>query len=231
MAGNLKGKNKDELVRMIQSLRSQVDTLTTEKKTLVDENTELKKVFDVISLQNERILKLEKDFHRNLQYQRRDTVEISGIPKAVDVKDLEAEVIKVYEAAKVKVHGQSLRPSDIQACHRIGKKKETTIVKFVSRKFAFEGLVNGRNLKDNNVYGNGCKLYINTSFCDAYRHLNFLIRGIKGKKLINHYKVRKGTNMIQIKEGEDYYEIEHVDDLVALGLYTPEPEKGDQSDE
>ena len=179
-------------------------------------------MFEVISQQNERILNLEKDFHRNLQYQRRDTVEISGIPKTVDVKNLEAEVIKIYDAAQVKVHGQSLRPSDIQASHRIGKKKETTIVKFVSRKFAFEGLVNGRNLKDNNVYGPGTKLYINTSFCDAYRHLNFLIRGIKGKKLIHHYKVRKGTNFIQIKEGDDYFAIEHVNDLVALGLHKPE---------
>ena len=132
------------------------------------------------------------------------------------MENLEAEVVKIYNAAEVKVHGQSLRPIDMQACHRIGKKKETTIVKFASRKFAYGGVVIGRNLKDKNLYGQGKNVYINTSFCDTYRHLNFLICGLKGKKLINHYKVRKGINLVQIKDQEDYHEIEHLNDLIRL---------------
>ena len=189
MAGNaaaLKGMNKNDLVQLVQSLKTQVSDLNSANKTLVDENADLKKVFDLMSKHNDRLEKLEKEFNRNLQYQRRDTIEITGIPKTIPVEDLETEVIKIYNAAQVTVHGQSLRPLDIQACHRIGKKKEVTIVKFVSRKFAYGGLTNGKNLKDAGVYGEGTNVYINNSFCDQYRHLNFLIRGIKKNKLINH---------------------------------------------
>ena len=221
-AATLKGMNKNDLVQMVQSLQTQVDDLNSVNKTLVVENAELRKVFDIMSKHNERLEKLEKEFNRNLQYQRRDTIEITGIPKAIPVEDLETEVVKIYNAAMVKVHGQTLRPLDIQACHRIGKKKEVTIVKFVSRKFAYGGLVSGKNLKGVGVYGAGTNVYINNSFCDQYRHLNFLIRGIKKNNLIHHYKVKKGTNLIQVREGDEYQEIEHFNDLVRLGLVNPD---------
>ena len=45
------------------------------------------------------------------------------------MKNLEPEVVKIYDYTELKVNGQSLRSLlHIQACHRIGKEKKTTIV-------------------------------------------------------------------------------------------------------
>ena len=63
-----------------------------------------------------------------------EIVLISGIPADIEQRNLEDEVIKIYDEIDAKVHRKSLDHFDMEACHRIGK-KDTVIVQFVNRKF------------------------------------------------------------------------------------------------
>ena len=129
--------------------------------------------------QTTKRLKLEREQNKHLQYTICDSVEIHGIPTNIPQGQLEDEVIKIYNAAKIDIHGQSLRKIDMQACHRIGRKQEKTVVKFLNRKFSVEELYNGKNLQ---LYGS--KVFINNSFCEEFRHLNYIIRKLKSDERI-----------------------------------------------
>ena len=152
-----------------------------------------------------------------LQYSRRDSIEISGIPQTVQQKDLEGETIKILQAAKVQVHGNHADVMDIQACHRVGK-KGATIVKFVNRKFARESLYCGRNLKGNKLYGANSQIFINNSFCPEYKYLNYLVRKAKKDNLVFRWKVRNGITSVQMEDGSDFIEVTHKNDLITLGI-------------
>ena len=62
----------------------------------------------------------------------------------------------------MKVEGENITKKEICAVHRIGKEKATTIVRVVNRKFAWQALISGKNLKDSKRYGEG-NIYINHS--------------------------------------------------------------------
>ena len=68
------------------------------------------------------------------QYDRRNNIEVSGIPDSVGDNNLEEKVISVF--ANV---GIDVKFNNIEACHRIGKSRNSskkTIVRFTNRKFA-----------------------------------------------------------------------------------------------
>ena len=210
----LNSMKKNELVGMIMKLHDH-------NVELQSENADLKKLQTLIINQNERLERLEKSYYSNLQYQRRGTIEISGIPLTVSQENLEQEVINIYKAADALVDGKLLEKSQIQACHRVGK-SGVTICKFVNRKYAVQGLYNERNLKDKNLYGVGSKIYINASFCKEYRHLNYLIRNAKKANRINRFKVKHGVNMVQLHADDDFVEITHKNDLIRMNIIDSE---------
>ena len=200
---NLNNLSKGKLIDMIKSLKL--------------ENSILKEMHEHMAKSNERLERLEREQFKHFQYQRRDTIEISGIPTTVNQADLEKEVVKIYNAARVAVNEKKLEVHQIQACHRIGR-KGVTICKFVNRKYATEGIYCGRNLKNCTLYG-GSPVYINHSFCNEFRHLNFLIRKAKGAGKLYRYKVKHGVNFIKVGEDDDdFVEISHKIDLVNLGI-------------
>ena len=201
-------KNKSDLIKMINTLR--------------EENESLKALQALYLKQSERIEKLERQFYLNQQYQGRNTIEVTGIPETVAQNQLENEIVKIYAAAQVVVDGDALERKDIQACHRIGK-KNVTICKFVNRKFANEGLYNGKNLKGKDLYGNKSQIYINNSFCDEFRHINCLIRKAKKNNNIFRWKVKHGVNFIKVNEDdEEFLEVSHINDLVNLNIVEEE---------
>ena len=126
----LEKMKKAELVELVLQLKAEKEAIQEDRKHLGD-------------LTN-RIVELERSQFLYEQYGRREAIEITGIPTDIEVNKLEDEVIKVYNTANVQVFGRGLRKEDISACHRIGKKQETTIVRFINRKFAFAGLVNSK---------------------------------------------------------------------------------------
>ena len=129
---NLNSLTKKELIELINGLRT--------------ENSVLKELQTYMNQSNERLEKLEREQNRHIQYQMRDTIEISGIPTSVKQNDLEGKVLKIFETAGVEVNGYKLDYYQIQACHKIGK-KGVTICKFVNRKFANNAIYSGKNLK------------------------------------------------------------------------------------
>ena len=192
---------KSDLINLVLQLKTEKEALEAERKILCD-------------VEN-RVVALERRQYLHEQYGRRESVEISGIP-VVENQNLEDEVIKVYNEAKVNVFGRQLKKEDISACHRIGKKQETTIVRFVNRKFAFAGLVNGKNLKDSELYNNS--IYINNSFCKEFGKYGFFIRRLKQKKDIFGYRIRNGVYQIKVTQNDEFVEISHVTDFALHNL-------------
>ena len=131
---------------------------------LKDEVFKLKS--DFMRVTELRLYHLERNQNMYEQYGRRESFEVTGIPVHIgkdNPEELEAEIIAIAKEAKVLVNRQPLKASDICAVHRL-KNKKTTIVRVVNRKFAFQCLVNGKNLKDTKRYGAGNNIYINNRY-------------------------------------------------------------------
>ena len=87
-----------------------------------------------------RVLSLEISGNHLEQYGRRNNLEITGISDDVSDENLEGKVIEVLNEIQVDVSR-----SDIEACHRIGKSKNSSkkiIVRFINRKYAKNALLN-----------------------------------------------------------------------------------------
>ena len=213
---------------MAESTLFDEKTLKEFKKVhLIELVLELQKEKTALSIQGEtiqkldsRVVQMERSQFLYEQYGRRESIEISGIPPAIgkDKKtdDLENAVIDIFHEAGAQVHGNQLTQDQISACHRIGK-KGITIIRFVNRKFAWEGLSKGKNLKGTTLYGNTA-IYINNSFCREFSFYGFVIRDLKRKKLIDGYKVISGVYHIKKLGGEKYEEISHSSDFATLNL-------------
>ena len=115
---------KDKLVSIIFELQRKVEELNS---------------FKVIE---KRVEKLERTQFSQLQYERRDTIEIDGIENDVNQEDLENTTLAV-----LKDIGVNCDSSSIQACHRLNK-RGTVITKFSNRKLAAAAVHNRKKLRD-----------------------------------------------------------------------------------
>ena len=99
-------------------------------KKLQDENAQLKET--IANLQHKVII-LETATNSVEQYDRRNNIEITGIPDDIEDKNLEHSVIEIFKAADIQISH-----NDVEDCHRIGKPKgnsKKTIVRLVNRKY------------------------------------------------------------------------------------------------
>ena len=77
------------------------------------------------------------------QYNRRNNLEIQGIPSNVSDDALEDKVIDIFHSLNI-----NMSKNDIEDCHRLGKADlKNTIVQFVNCKFCYEALDNKLNLR------------------------------------------------------------------------------------
>ena len=106
-------------------------------------------------------------------------------------------------------------PEDISACHRIGKKGKT-IVRFVNRKFANEGLYKGSNLKGKKLYST--PVFINNSFCKEYSYYGYIIRRLKFNNMIGGYKIKNGIFQVKTLGNENFKEVSHISDFSKLNI-------------
>ena len=135
-------------VEKIDSLQSSIKKFESELGIVKSVNTALAK----------SVRSLQVKLNQSDQYSRRDTVEISGVPK--DSIDLENKTIKLFEKIDVTVV-----PSDIVACHPL-KREGTVIVKFVNPKNAESVIKNRKKLRKSDttsVWGTNCVNFINPS--------------------------------------------------------------------
>ena len=201
---NLGNLSKERLIEIILSVNEKNEKLKDDYQKII----------------NLRLYHLERDLNMSLQYSRRDTIEITGIPPVIEDQDLEKEVIEIFRDAKVVVDKQPIKASDIQACHRLNKKGKT-IIKVVNRKFVEDALRKGKHLKGNKRFGVTTQIYLNDSFCPEFGFLNYAVRRAKKKEVIFAYKVRNGITHVQKNEGGKYVQIGHVIDLENLGIEIP----------
>ena len=201
-AAQLNKFKKDELIELIFQLQK-------EKNIIKLESEAMKSITD-------RVTELERSHYLYMQYGRRESVEITGIPDEIEQNNLEDEVLNIYTEAKVEIFGRRLEKSDIAACHRVGK-KGVTVVRFVNRKFANEGLYCGKNLKNTRIYGNS-PVYINNSFCREFKKYGYIIRKLKNNKQIDSYKIKHGVYNIKKDPYGPLVEIAHLNDFEKCGI-------------
>ena len=112
----------------------------------------------------------ERQCSKNAQSSRRECVEVVGLPSSIEDKDLEPTVCRVLQHIGVGITGEG-----IEACHRLNKQSDRTIVKFSRRKdceHVMQKKSELRKLKPSKLdLPNGAKLYINESLCPYYRGL------------------------------------------------------------
>lgn len=194
----LKKVTKDDLVGYIRSLRNKVEELCSYKNIA------------------EQVNRLQRSHVKLLQYNRKDSIEIHGVPEELP-DELENTCIDLLSEIGVKVskHG-------IQACHRL-KNKANVIIKFINRKDADAALYNRGKLKTLNKERfnlNGKSIYINESLCRPYQFLTYKARSAFKKKKISSYNFWKGKLTVKVDNNE--FVISHIDDLINLNLATAE---------
>ena len=204
----------DQMIRIVMTLKEEND-----KFRMLSEEVAVKKY-------DERLERLERELNLTKQYERRNTIEISGIPLTVADNDVENEVLRILKVAKAKVGSKLPGQFDIQAAHRKGR-KGTVLCKFVNRKFAQAAIWNSRNLKDAAIFNgdngdiaNG-NVYINQSLCPEFGFLHYAVRKGKYNSEIHSYKVKHGVMFICKVENGTLIEISHVNDLTRNNITVP----------
>ena len=152
-------------------------------KKLQDENAQLKET--IANLQHKVII-LETATNSVEQYDRRNNIEITGIPDDIEDKNLEHSVIEIFKAADIQISH-----NDVEDCHRIGKPKgnsKKTIVRLVNRKYCKQILYNRRKFKnfDGSKIGmSNTKIFVNENLTNYNHQLAFNCRKLKREKLIS----------------------------------------------
>ena len=117
---------KESMTKSISDLTSEIQKLTGVVTGLESEVSILRRVNDELQKQ---LISTERQCWANAQYLRRECIEVAGIPSTVSDDNLENKVLKIFDKLRVPIN-----PNNIEACHRIKKGSDRTIVKFNKRK-------------------------------------------------------------------------------------------------
>ena len=170
---------------------------------------------------SEELEKTESICHSTDQYQRRNNIELSGIPKDLDGKILEDVVIDLVNKL-IKEPGQpseddsyNIGPGDIEACHRIMTKNKdgvkNTIVRFTNRKICDDIHSSKSRMKFIKVeeLGNSVsQVYANENLSNYFKQLSAKCRRLKKKKIIIDTWDFKGMVKVQMLD-ETIHTISH----------------------
>ena len=196
---------------------AQISTLTAEVKEL---SSYLKKLeADVAIVKNvnsklvEQLVQTERQCWENVQYSRREYLELTGIPTSLKDDVLEEKVCGIFHE-----HGVEIGQRDIQACHRI--KNNRTIIKLSNRKDCLQVLRPKKRLKDLDGttlnLRSDSKIFINKSLCGYYRGLWNKCKRLKGDKKIHQFYTKNGIIRLKLVENGSLKTITHVNDLKNL---------------
>ena len=134
-------------------------------------------------------------------YDRRNDIEITGIPHNIRDKNLEHSIIAVFKAADIQISH-----SDIEDCHRIGKSKgnsKKTMVRLENRKYCKQILYNRKKFKNFNGSVIGMpnnKIFVNETLTNtSFHQLAFNYPKLKREKLISKtYSANGIIHIVQI---------------------------------
>ena len=112
---------------------------------------------------SKRVEFLERNVINQMQYNRRESIEISGLDK-IQNSDLERTTVGILADIGV----GKIESWQVQACHRL-KNPKNVVIKFVCRKHAALALHNRKKLRnlDTNKHGlhRDAKVFINENLC------------------------------------------------------------------
>ena len=198
-------KNLSELSAEIHSLTSHVKRLESDVVIVRSVNDQLKK----------QLVATERQCWANAQYSRRECMEISGIPSSVSDKELEEKVVKVFDKL-----GCNVKENCIEACHRIKKGSDKTIVKFSKRKDCQQIMSVKKDLRNMDLtsleFPEGTTLFFNESLCSYYRWLWSICKRLKNKHWIYSFYTVNGNVKVKMEEGGESTNITHIEDLKNL---------------
>ena len=131
----LKDLNKTQSIDLFLKIHDQanptVDSLMTEMKDQSSSFKRLESDVQIVKNVNNNLLKqlqnIERQGWANAQCSQHEFVEFIGIPKAIESKDLEHTVCKIFNSFGFDIGGDRM-----EACHQFIK-SEYTIVKFCRR--------------------------------------------------------------------------------------------------
>ena len=148
----------------------------------------------VNNLEN-KVMSLEIKENNLEQYRRRNNLEITGTPDDVSDENLEEKVIQVLSEIQV-----SVSSSDIEACHRTGKSKNSSkkaIVRFINRKYVKKALINRKALisinKSSLSMSSSDKIFINENLTPMNNKIAFHCRKLKRNGQIDKTYSRDGV--------------------------------------
>ena len=129
----LRALNKNQIIDLFLKIQEQANTiiasLTAEIKRLNENFQKLESDVSVVKNVNNILSKqmpsIERQCWKNAQYSRREYVELVGLPSSIEEKDLEPTVWKVLQHI-----GIGITRECIEACLRLNKQSDKTIVKF-----------------------------------------------------------------------------------------------------
>ena len=211
--------DKNMLNSMMQLIKKVV-TENLELKTKVKNLEKAKSTQDKrLNDQFDRIIELETDLGKLNQYGRRNNIEITGIPESVEQDELEEKIIEIMKEINI-----TIKPRDIEACHRIGKASSNrenrnkgprrTIVRFVNRKKCENILRNKKDLADIDKKKHKVgKIYVNYSLCSMYRSIWWNCKKLHAAGRIFSFWVSGGVVRIKLEEKSNSIPIVHQEDL------------------
>ena len=159
-----------------------------------------------------KIIDLEIQNNNVDQYSRRNNVEISGIPQSVSDNQLEEKVVDILKAIDV-----NITTNEIEACHRLGKKKKNVIVRVINRKHCLKPLQNKKKLKsiDKNIIGiPNANLFISENLTPAISKLTSNCQKLKRDSEIEKCYTING--IVHIVKNNKLMKLYHLKDLQEL---------------
>ena len=174
----------------------------------------------VNNLEN-KVMSLEIYGNHLEQYGRRNNLEITGIPDDVSDKNLEEKVIHVLSEIQVNVSS-----FDIEACHRIGKSKnssKTTIVQIINRKHAKKALINRKGLTNISKYSRSLSgsnnIFINENVTPMNNKIAFHCRKLQRNGQIDKTYSRDGVIHIASSNIRDWKVIKILHMSMPLDIF------------
>ena len=215
----LKALNKTQLIglflKMLDQTNSTIVSLTAEMKDLNSSFKKLESEVQILKTVNNNLLKQvennERQCWENAQYLQCECVEVIGIPKTVESKDLEHTMCKVLNSI-----GFDIEEDRIEACRWLTK-SDHAIVKFSQGKdLCIKKGLKGLN-PTNLGFPQGTKIYLNDSLCPYYRGLWNECKKLWNNKIYSYLTVN-GTVRIKQAENGPNKSITHINNLRALFL-------------
>ena len=194
--------NSAEVLEEIRTLNSKFDILQSDLLLTKKVDSELSR----------RLVNMERQRWANAQYSRRECLEVVGIPREVEQKDLGGKVLSVLEKVSRKID-----PDNIDDYHRLSKKSDNVIIKFLRRKDCQHVLRVKKDLRNLNLEDLGFhrenKIYINRSLCQYYRMLWSKSKKLHSMNRIHSFYIAGESIKIKVHENSTPLEITHVNDF------------------